>query len=261
MKLERQDGVGILTIDTERNNAVSPDFIQACHRLLDESERDAAIRGLVVTSTHKSLFCPGADLPFLIRLSPTDMRAYCEAVTGLMRRKFAFRKPTVFALNGHAVAAGCAMALTGDYRLMVRGRYYIGMMEIDLSLPAFAGVVQMISHVLGPRAAERVLLTGENYLPEKALELGLVDELVESDRLMARAIEHARLLGQKPPVAQQTLKRYTRQAVVERMQALDATSVDEFVAIWFAEETQRLLAAAVERLVKKAPAPPPPAQT
>lgn len=251
MRVERSDGVAILTIDTPRNNAVNPDFIRECHELLDAVEGDDAIRALVVTSTHKSLFSPGADLPFLIELAPHDLNAYFEGVTGLVRRKFGFPKPKVCALNGHAVAAGCFMALTGDYRIMVRGSYYIGLMEIDLGLSTFAGVVEMMSHVLGGRIAKRVLYAGENFLPEQALELGLVDELVDRDGLMQRALDRARLLGSKPPGAYETLKRYSGNAVMERMRRLDATSVDDILASWFAPDTQRLLRAAVERLATK----------
>lgn len=256
MKLERMDRMGILTIDTANNNAINPDFIREAHQLMDEAEHDDGIRALVVTSTHKSLFCPGADLPFLMKLSPPEMRAYFEAVTGLVRRKFVFPKPEVYALNGHTIAAGFMMALTGDYRIMVRGRYYTGLMEIDLGLPAHAGVVRMMRHVLGGRVAERVFHGGENYLPEQAVEIGLIDEIAEPGGLLARAAERARLLGEKPPLAYRTLKRFSREAVVEEMRALDAAHVDELVTIWFAEETQRLLAAAVERLVKKAPTAP-----
>ncbi len=159
----------------------------------------------------------------------------------------------VCALNGHAVAAGCFMALTGDYRIMVRGRYYVGLMEIDLGLPTFAGVVEMMGHVLGGRVTERVLYGGENFLPEQALELGLVDELVDRDNLMARALERAQRLGSKPAPAYQTVKRYSRQAVAERMRQLDAVSVQEILTRWFAPDTQQLLKAAVERLGKREP--------
>ncbi|MFQ5897880.1 MAG: enoyl-CoA hydratase/isomerase family protein [Candidatus Methylomirabilia bacterium] len=252
MKLERRDGVGILTIDTERNNAINLEFIREAHQLMDEAEHDPAIRALVVTSTHRSVFCPGVDLPSLIRLSPAEMRAFFEQMTGLVRRKFAFPKPEVYALNGHAIAGGCIMALTGDYRVMARGKLSMGLMEIDLGLAAPAGVVEMLGHVLGRRTAERVLYAGESYLPEQALELGLVDEVAEGEMMMARALECARSLGDKPPMAYRTVKGYSRQAVVEQMRAVDSAHLDDLVALWFAEQTQQRLAAAVERIVKKA---------
>jgi len=222
MRLERQDQIGILIIDTDRNNAINEDFIREAHEIMDEAEHDPGIQALVVTSTHKSLFCPGVDLPSMMDNSPQEMRAFFEALTGIVRRKFAYPKAEVYALNGHTIAGGCMMALAGDYRLMAKGR----------------------------SIAERILFGGQNYTPEKALELNLIDEVVESEMLMDRAIEHAQLLGSKPPTGYRRLKRFSRQAVVEQMKSLDAAHLDEYVEQWFDEETQQRLAATVQRMTK-----------
>ena len=159
MKLERQDQAGILYIDTDRNNAINDEFIREAHQLMDEAERDPAIRALVVTSTHKTLFCPGVDLPSLMGRSAPEMRRFYEALTGIMRRKVTYPKPEVYALNGHTIAGGCMMALAGDYRLMVKGRFSFGLMEVDVGLAAPIGVVEMIRHIVGGRVAERMLFS------------------------------------------------------------------------------------------------------
>ena len=75
MKLDRLDQIGILYIDTERNNAINDEFIRNAHELMDEAEADPAIRALVVTSSHKTIFCPGVDLPSLMGRSGPEMRA------------------------------------------------------------------------------------------------------------------------------------------------------------------------------------------
>ena len=248
MKLEREGPIGILTVDTVRSNAINLDFIHEAHALMDEAEQDGEIRALVVTSTHRSLFCPGVDLPSLMGKSRGEMRAFYEALTGIVRRKFGYPKPEVYALNGHAVAGGFMMALAGEHRVMAQGPFYVGLMEIELGLTAPIGVVAMLEHVLGGRLAERVLFRGERYTAEQALALGLVDELVERDRLMDRALEHARLLGSKPGAGYRRLKHYARHAVVERMAALDAGQLDDLVDRWFAEDTQKLVRTAVERM-------------
>ena len=254
MKLERHDEVGILLIDTARNNAISDDSIREAHALMDEAERDSSIRALVVTSTNNSIFCPGVDLSSLMNYSRPEMRAFYDAMTGLVRRKFAYPKPEVYALNGHTIAGGLMMALAGDYRLMANGKFYVGLMEIELGLASPIGVVAMLTHVLGGRGAERILFRGERYAPEQARAFGLVDEVVEKGVLMDRAMEHARLLGRKPVAGYQRLKRYSRQAIIERMQALDAAYLDDLVEQWFAPETQELVTAAVRRMTKPAPA-------
>jgi 3,2-trans-enoyl-CoA isomerase len=254
MKLERQDQVGILFVDTDRNNAINGAFIREAHTLMDEAESDPAIRALVVTSTHKTIFCPGVDLPSLMGRSGAEMRAFYEALTGIVRRRVGYPKPEVYALNGHTVAGGCMMALAGDYRVMAKGRYAFGLMEIDVGLAAPIGVVEMIRHFLGGHVAERVLFSGERFTPERALALGLVDEVVEPERLMDRALEQARLLGGKPAGGYRRLKRHARQALTERMLTLDAAQLDDLVEQWFSEETQHLVGIAVQRMTKPAAA-------
>jgi len=90
MKLERQDQAGVLYIDTDRNNTINDEFIREAHELMDEAERDPAIRALVVASSHKTIFCPGVDLPSLMGRSAPEMRRFYEALTGIVRRKVSY---------------------------------------------------------------------------------------------------------------------------------------------------------------------------
>jgi len=183
-------------------------------------------------------------------LSRAEMRSFFEELTGLVRRKFVYPKPEVYALNGHTIGGGFMMAAAGEYRLMVKGPFKIGLMEIDIGLAAPIGVVQMLNHVFGGHVADRILLGGELYSPMEALDLGLVDEVVEPSVLMERAINKAHLLGSKPPAGYQRLKRYLRQAIADRMRSLDEGHFSELVDQWFAEDTQERLTAAVEQLTK-----------
>jgi len=254
MRLEHRDEVGVFFIDTDRNNAINDDFIREAHEIMDAAEADPEIRALVVTSSHKTIFCPGVDLPSLIGRPAPQMREFYDALTGIVRRKVAYPKPEVYALNGHTIAGGCMMAFAGDYRLMAQGRAAFGMMEIDVGLAAPIGVVEMLRHFLGARVAERVLFSGARFSTEEALALGLVDELVEGEKLLDRAIEKARLLAGKPAGGYRRLKRYSRHALAERMEALDAAHLDDLVDQWFSEETQQLVDAAVRRMKKPAAA-------
>jgi enoyl-CoA hydratase/carnithine racemase len=66
-----------------RNNAINDEFIREAHLLTDEAEHDPGIRTLVVTSSHKTIFCPGVDLPSLAGCSAPEMRRFYEALTGI----------------------------------------------------------------------------------------------------------------------------------------------------------------------------------
>jgi len=246
--LERKGSIGVFYVDTDRSNATNLDSVAEANRIMDEAEHDGAIRALVVTSSNGKMFCPGADLPTLMSYSRTDVRRFFESATALFRRKFLYPKPLVYALNGHAVAGGSLLPLAGDFRLMVDGPYRIGPMEIDVGLAAPAGIVELVRQVLGGHIADRVMLSGQTYSPQEALTLGMVDEVVERDSLMDRAIEWAYTFGNKPAEGYQRLKKYLRSGVAEQSRSLDEIYMDDLVDQWFEAETQQLLAAAAERL-------------
>lgn len=255
MKLERQDQIGKLDVDTERGNVISDAFIAEFLALLDAAEADPAVRALVVTASRPSIFCPGIDLASMFGRSGPEVRAFYTALTGLVRRTLMFPKPTVFALNGETLAGGCMVALAGDHRIMADGDHEIGMTGIDVGLAAPVGIVEMLRHFFGARIAERVLFGGERFTPRQAMALGLVDELVEPQRLLDCAFEAARRSACKPAAGYRRLKRYARQALAARMHNLDEAHLDDLLDQWFSEETQRLVGAAVQRTNKLSAAP------
>lgn len=259
MKLERQGDIGIFYIDTESNNALNFDSIREANTIMDEAEQDESIRALVVTAAHKSIFSPGVDLRTMILGDRADMRLFFEALTALVRRKFNYPKPEVYALNGHTVAAGFMMAAAGEYRIMVEGRAKIGLMEIEIGLAAPIGVVEMLNYLFDGRTAGTILLGGRLFTPDEALRMGLVDELATPEDLLQRAVEKAQELGSKPSQGYRRLKRYLRQRVAEQMQSLDEQHYDDLVDQWFSAETQEHLHAAVERMTQGAKATPKPA--
>jgi enoyl-CoA hydratase/carnithine racemase len=213
-------------------------LLREAHELMEEAEADRAIHTLVVTSSHKSIFCPGVDLPSLADTAPR-----CEHSTGRSPASCGGR-------SRHTIAGGCMMALVGDYGVMAKGGHAFGIMEIDVGLAAPVGVVEMLRHSHGGRTTEHVLFSNERLTPEKALALGLVEEWAEPENLMERALAHARLLACKPASGYQRLKRYPA-----RMHALGDTHLDELVDQWFSEEIQRLVVETVRRMKKPAAAP------
>ena len=259
MKLERQGDIGIFYIDTENNNTYNFDSIREAHDIMDEAEQDESIRALVVTAAHKSLFSPGVDLQTMILGDRADMRQFFEKLTGLVRRKFTYPKPEVYALNGHTVAAGFMMAAAGEYRVMTNGPAKIGLMEIEIGLAAPIGVVEMLNYLFDGHTAGSILLGGKLFTPDEALRMGMVDELAAPEDLLQRAVEKAQDLGSKPSQGYRRLKRYLRQRVAEQMKSLDEQHFDDLVVQWFSAETQERLHAAVEQMAQGAKATPKPA--
>src|SRR5581483_5650191 len=163
--------------------------------------------------------------------------AYLRKFAALYRELFAYPKPLVAALNGHAVAGGCMLALASDARLMAAGKGKIALNEIAFGSSLFAGSVEMLRYCVGSRNAERIALSGTMYAPEEAMALGLVDGVLPEADLLPAALEAARMHGAKDPAAFRSVKMLLRGPTLEEMARWEEASLREFVVIWYSERT------------------------
>jgi len=213
------------------------DELAACFRRL---AGDAEVRSIVLTGTGK-FFSFGFDIPRFLGHSREAFLAYLRRFAALYRDLFSHPKPVVAALNGHAVAGGCMLALACDARILAAGKAKVGLNEIGFGSSLFAGSVEMLRYLVGERNAERVALSGDLYGPEESLALGLVDRVVPETDLLAAARELAHARGAKDPAAFRSVKALLRGPVLEEMARREEASLREFVEIWYSERTwQRL---------------------
>ncbi|WP_372440423.1 3-hydroxyacyl-CoA dehydrogenase NAD-binding domain-containing protein [Actinokineospora baliensis] len=189
------DGIVTLTMDDPNqgantmNDLFRTSFAEVVDRL--EAEKDA-ITGVVVTSGKKTFFA-GGDLNQLIQARPEDATEITKRVNDMksaMRRLEQLGKPVVAAINGAALGGGYEIALATHHRvaLEVKGSE-IGLPEVTLGLLPGGGGITRTVRLLGiQNALLNVLLQGQRHKPAKALELGLVDELVSTpEELLASA--------------------------------------------------------------------------
>src|SRR5690606_8294461 len=168
-------------------NALDPVLCASLVGAIDDA-LGAGARGLVLSGGPK-VFSAGLDVPFLVRLGADRgaLRQAWEGFFAVARALAGLPVPVAAALGGHAPAGGCVLALCCDYRVMASGLFSIGLNETQVGLVAPDGIQHRLRRVVGPRQAERRLVTGELVQAEQALALGLVDELVEVDHVATRA--------------------------------------------------------------------------
>ncbi|WP_410670510.1 3-hydroxyacyl-CoA dehydrogenase NAD-binding domain-containing protein [Amycolatopsis sp. cmx-4-68] len=182
-----EDGIVTLTLDdpNQSANTMNAAFRESLGATVDrlEAEKDS-ITGVVITSAKKTFFA-GGDLNDLIQAKPENAVELTEGSTlmkGQMRRIEQLGKPVVAAINGAALGGGLEIALATHHRIAadVKGSQ-IGLPEVTLGLlPGGGGVVRTV-RLLGIQSALlNVLLQGQRHRPAKALELGLVHELVST---------------------------------------------------------------------------------
>jgi 3-hydroxyacyl-CoA dehydrogenase/enoyl-CoA hydratase/3-hydroxybutyryl-CoA epimerase len=181
------DGVVILTLDDPEqsantmNQAFAESFAATIDRL--EAERDD-ITGVIITSAKKTFFA-GGDLNDLLAARPEDAPQVYEGSMELkrnLRRLETLGRPVVAAINGAALGGGLEIALACHRRLVVDDSgIQLGQPEVQLGLlPGAGGVVRTVRLLGITNALMQVLLQGKRHRPQKALEIGIVDELVPS---------------------------------------------------------------------------------
>jgi len=181
------DGIAVVTIDLKDRsmNVVSPEFIAEFDQAIDHIAGDENIKGAVVTSG-KSSFIAGADLLQIVDeiapgADPKVAFAKWSGLQALYRKLETCGKPVVAAINGTALGGGLELCLACHYRVAADNpKAKLGQPEVQVGLLPGAGGTQRLPRMIGLEAALPMLLQGTHLSPEKATELGIVDQLVDS---------------------------------------------------------------------------------
>ncbi|HME13253.1 MAG TPA: enoyl-CoA hydratase-related protein [Candidatus Acidoferrum sp.] len=177
----------------EKRNAISPPMISDLLSALDAVER-SKVRVGILTGAGKS-FCAGMDLEMLTaiaRQSAQENQEDSRRMAKMFRRLWSFSKPLIAAVQGAALAGGSGIATLCDFTLATPEAKF-GYTEVRIGfLPALVSV--FLTRQIGDKRARDLLLTGRQLSAAEAKELGLVNEIVPAESLMARAHELAAVL-------------------------------------------------------------------
>jgi methylglutaconyl-CoA hydratase len=210
LNLELTDGTATVTLNRpKKRNAISPQMIQELMAALEAIESSKA-RVAILTGAGKA-FCAGMDLEALKDFpsqSPGQIVADARRIAAMFRRIYTFPKPLIAAVNGAAVAGGCGIATFADFTLAVPQAKF-GYTEVRIGfMPAI--VATFVVRQVGEKRARDLLLTGRIFDAEEAMRLGLVNQIVPEDQLLARSRELAASLIELSPSSLVFTKRLLR---------------------------------------------------
>ncbi len=248
VSIESRDRVTVLHL-THGPNALDDALLAALESELGKLHA-AGGPPLVFASDHPSIFCPGLDLRKVDGLPREAMRAFMVRFNALLRLVVAYPGPTVAALAGHAIAGGCLIALACDRRVMASWGARLGLSEINLGIPVPAGAVRMLTTLYPARTVEQLVLEGDGFSGERALDAGLVERLAEPEAVPAEACHIADHLASRPPGAFVAAKAFLRHGLVEEMEARDAAEGERFLDLWFHPITQDRIGAVIASMNK-----------
>ena len=244
IEVERRGNVALLRMKAGKANAMNVRLLEAIDSTLEQVDDADAI---AITGDGKA-FCAGLALPELIQLNRESMLHMIAVFEKVMRRVLAFPRATVAAINGHAFAGGCVLALMCDTRLMSAGTIALNEVQLGIGLPSI--VIEPLRIRVPPSSWGAIALEGRTFTPVEAMRLGLVDEVVEPAALEARALELATSRA-AAPIAYAQIKRALLAPTLRDWEKRHEEMREVWLDTWFSEHAQRTLRATVERITKR----------
>ncbi|MDX5455346.1 MAG: enoyl-CoA hydratase/isomerase family protein, partial [Rhodococcus sp. (in: high G+C Gram-positive bacteria)] len=210
------DGIAVVTLDRPAKlNSLDPELVCRLADAWDAIAADPGVRVAIVTGAGERAFCTGADLgrliPLFTRARPADdewderLLADRTLLDRALLRRTDFTVPVIAAVRGFALAGGTELMLGADLRVVADDSEF-GLTEVTRGIiPAGGGLSRLARHVSWARAAE-IVLVGNRIDARTALEIGLVNRVVESDEVMAVAMELAQRMARNGPLAMRAAK-------------------------------------------------------
>src|SRR5882672_11504592 len=237
MRIERNGPVALLRMENGKANAISATLLERLDGLIAQLG-DA--RAAVITG-QGSAFCAGLDLPALADLDRATMRGFIRRFDALMMRVFELPIPLIAAVNGHAVAGGCVLALQADIRIAADRDAKIGLNETQIGIGLPAAVVETLRWQVPGSSLAPIALEGRLWSPREALQLGLVHDVVPEAELLPRAMQRAAGLAALPPAGLRMVKESLRKSVAAAARAGQEAQAESWLDGWFSEDSQRRL--------------------
>jgi enoyl-CoA hydratase/carnithine racemase len=212
VEFERRGVVALLTLNRpDAMNAIDGSMRTELPAAVRRAEDDPNVRVIVVAGAGTRAFCAGADVrEFNKPQSVVEARAERQRTGGWNDVLEAVRKPTIAAIRGYCLGGGLEIALACDVRIAAEGAT-LGLPEVGLGLIPGAGGTQRLQRIVGLGHALWMTLSGERITAARALEIGLVTQLVSpAETLLDSVLETAERLGCGAPLAMAYAKEAVR---------------------------------------------------
>ena len=247
-ELTHRGRVAVLQMTHGKANAMDLEFCAALRAQAEACLQSPA--GALVISGQGKMFSAGVDLPRLVAGGGDYVRAFLPVMNQMFEALFAFPKPLVVAINGHAIAGGCILTGCADYRIMGREPGRIGIPELLVGVPFPVVPLEIARFAAPPQHLQALIYRGLTLPADEALRYGMVDAVADPDRVLDEAVAVAEGMALVPFAAFDLTKRQLRAPALQRMRegrAADAAMVDA----WAGDGVLSAIRGYVARTLKK----------
>ena len=182
------DGIGVITMDDGKANAVSLTLQAGINEALNQAEKDGVP---VILTGRPGILSAGFDLKTLAASGQPAVDMLNGGLE-LAIRLLTFPTPVIAACSGHAIAMGVFLLESCDYRIGIKGNYRYSANEVAIGMTMPFSTIEILRHRVTPAALSRSVLLAEAFTPENAVETGFLDLVVEESVLMETAMNTAK---------------------------------------------------------------------
>lgn len=253
LSFNNKTGIAQLEMNNHPVNSLGTKLMEDMLLSIDEAKKEKC-RGLILTSGAKTTFSAGLNFAEVYKAEVNAFRKLYYLFQEVNYQLFSAPFLTAAAINGHAPAGGCVLALTTDYRVMVNDPskpYRIGLNESAIGLAAPVWIQRLMSDVIGRRQAAQALLSSTLFTTEEAFKIGLIDEMA-TDRKDAvdKADAYLNMYRMMPIHALIETKLTNRKEFINKFQSEREFDLINFSRFTLCPETQEVLGRFLEPKAK-----------
>lgn len=236
--LEKNGRIATISINRPKAlNALNSETLKELDCVVDMIAEDEDVYAVILTGAGEKAFVAGADITEMKDMSVAEGRKFGMLGNKVFRKFDLLDKPVIAAVNGFALGGGCELSMACDIRIASTNAKF-GQPEVGLGITPGFGGTQRLARIAGMAVAKELIFTGRIIKAEEALRVGLVNKVVEPDKVMEEAISFANTIAAQAPIA----VKYCKAAINRGMQCDIETALmyeSEVFGECFATEDQK----------------------
>jgi enoyl-CoA hydratase len=199
--LEKEGKVAIVTINRPKAlNALNSDTLKDIDTVVEALEKDDEILAVILTGAGEKAFVAGADISEMKDLNTIEGRKFGILGNKVFRRLENLEKPVIAAVNGFALGGGCELSMACDIRIASQKAKF-GQPEVGLGITPGFGGTQRLARLVGLGMAKELIYTGKIINADEACRIGLINRVIEPEKLMDEAKALANIIAAQAPIA------------------------------------------------------------
>ncbi len=187
-----EDGVAVMELNDPPANTYTHEMMRQLDEAILKARFDDSVHVIVITGHGEKFFCAGANIKMLSEVTPQFKYYFCLHANETLNRLEQTPKLVIGALNGHTVGGGLEIAMACDIRIARKGAGKVGLPEINLGVLPGTGGTQRFSRIVGRSKAIELMVTGDSFSMEQALEMGIINQIFEGDDFMGQVMTYAK---------------------------------------------------------------------